>query len=150
MKIQKYIVTIEMPDGDTISPSWLKDLIQTDCDVEECDRQKVSVEEFSKPSLPSNLDEAADKWCKENGKGFVLRDKSAYYIGETLPAFKAGAEWMAGQGVKLHGRILPGRRGNLYIESDCFGRGFGGLNYNFSDSNDVDMFVQSQKLPKED
>lgn len=64
---------------------------------------------------------------------------------DLIKQFKAGAEWMAGQGVKLHGRILPGTRGNLYIESDWFDRGFGGLNYKFSDSNDVDMFVQIRK-----
>lgn len=58
---------------------------------------------------------------------------------------QAGAEWMAGQGIKLHGRILPGPRCNLYIESDCFDRGYKGLNYRFSDSNDVDMFVQIRK-----
>ena len=60
-------------------------------------------------------------------------------------AFKAGAEWMAGQGIKLHGRILPGPKCNLYIESDCFDRGYKGLNYSFSDYNDVDMFVQIRK-----
>lgn len=48
-----------------------------------------------KPS--KDLEEAAEKWCKENGRGFVLRDKSAYYIGETLPAFKAGAQWQKEQ-----------------------------------------------------
>ena len=47
-----------------------------------------------------SLEEAAEKWCKENGRGFVLRDKSAYYIGETLPAFKAGSEWQKSQMLK--------------------------------------------------
>ena len=46
MKTQKYIVTIEIPDGDMISPGWIKDLIQADCDVEDEGRQKVSVEEI--------------------------------------------------------------------------------------------------------
>lgn len=45
----------------------------------------------------TTLEEAAEKWCKENVRGFVLRDKAAYYIGETLPAFIAGAEWQKSQ-----------------------------------------------------
>ena len=55
------------------------------------------------------------------------------------------ARKVAVQGIKLHGRILPGTRCNLYIESDCFDRGYRGLNYKFSESNDVDMFVQIRK-----
>ena len=52
MKIQKYIVTIEMPDGDMISPGWLKDLIQGDCDAEDENRSKVFVEEIK--NLPKD------------------------------------------------------------------------------------------------
>lgn len=86
--------------------------------------------------LPSNLDDAADAYSENIlANGEDMFDAIA-------DGFRAGAEWMAGQGVKLHGRILPGPRCNLYIESDCFDRGFGGLNYKFSDSNDVDIFVQ--------
>lgn len=46
MKTQKYLVTIEMPDGDMIGPGWIRDIIQADCDVEDTGRQKVSVEEY--------------------------------------------------------------------------------------------------------
>ena len=56
--------------------------------------------------LPYNLDEAAEKWCKENCKGFVLRDKTSRYVGDGIDAFKAGAEWMAGQGVTCEGYIV--------------------------------------------
>lgn len=83
MKKQRYIVEIEMPDGDFISAGWLKDLIQTDCDVEDESRKKVTVQETS---ISSNLDEAAEKYSQtRNPYG--------------KKAFKAGAEWMAGQGV---------------------------------------------------
>ena len=43
MKKQRYIVEIEMPDGDFISAGWLIDLIQTDCNVEDEGRMKVTV-----------------------------------------------------------------------------------------------------------
>jgi len=46
MKKQRYIVEIEMPEGDFISAGWLKDLIQADCDVEDSGRQKVEVKEL--------------------------------------------------------------------------------------------------------
>ena len=52
-------------------------------------------------SLPSNLDEAAEDWCKTNNKGIALStDKKSHYLAEGEDAFKAGAEWMAGQGVQ--------------------------------------------------
>ena len=45
---------------------------------------------LNEPSLPSNLDEAAEEYCSKcREKGFHLSPWSA---------FKAGAEWMAGQG----------------------------------------------------
>jgi len=103
-------------------------------------------------SLPSNLDEAANrqaaleqpyKWEEQQDGSFGVTP--LFVMSNIRSAFKAGAEWMAGQGIKLHGRILPGPKCNLYIESDCFDRGYKGLNYSFSDYNDVDMFVQIRK-----
>lgn len=55
------------------------------------------IDSLSEEKPLEDLEEAAEKWCKENGRGFVLRDKAAYYIGETLPAFIAGAEWQKKQ-----------------------------------------------------
>lgn len=43
MKIERYIVEIEMPDGDIVSPGWLEDLVQADLDVEDEGRARVSV-----------------------------------------------------------------------------------------------------------
>lgn len=88
MKKQRYIVEIEMPDGDFISAGWLKDLIQTDCNIEDDGRQKVFVKETS---LPSNLGEAAEKFAHLYDNGTC--------DGIAQDCFKAGAEWMAGQGV---------------------------------------------------
>ena len=140
MKKQRYIVEIEMPDGDFISAEWLKDLIQKDCDVEDEGREKITVQ-VQETSLPSNLDEAELKHVEFSDYPPASQEEELMVYN----AFKAGAEWMAGQGVKLHGRILPGAYGNLYIESDYFNRGYKGLNYKFSESNDVDMFVQIRK-----
>jgi len=104
-----------------------------------CEQDFIDMISKEQPSLPSNLDEAAEKYSEN----ILANNEDLQDAIED--AFKAGAEWMAEQGIKLHGRILPGPRCNLYIESDCFDRGYKGLNYRFSDSNDVDMFVQIRK-----
>ena len=50
------------------------------------------------PSLPSNLDEAAEK---------IVRDWLAYGDGEYKKLAIAGAEWMAGQGYTKEGIARP-------------------------------------------
>lgn len=50
MKKEKYIVEIEMPDGDTASSMYIQDVIQSDCDIEDEGRWKVSVKEYWKLS----------------------------------------------------------------------------------------------------
>ena len=50
MKKEKYIVEIEMPDGDASSSMYIQDVIQSDCDIEDEGRWKVSVKEYWKPS----------------------------------------------------------------------------------------------------
>lgn len=52
------------------------------------------------PSLPSDLDEAAEKYSNDS-----LKDLGAILRVDVRNAFKAGAEWMAGQGVSMLGRI---------------------------------------------
>jgi hypothetical protein len=56
------------------------------------------------PSLPSNLDEAAHNHAANNGGRWLTDDVGikcfAFNPQEVKDAFKAGAEWMAGQGVK--------------------------------------------------
>lgn len=100
MKKQIYIVEIDMPDGDLVSSGWLQDLIQQDLDSEEDkNRQVVFVREIS---LPSDLDEAAEEWCKTNNKGIALSaDKKSHYLAEGKDAFKAGAQWRDAQIPKL-------------------------------------------------
>lgn len=58
------------------------------------------------PSIP-NLDEAAEKWCKENNKGIALcADGKSHYLAEGMDAFKAGAEWQKDQMLKDGNVIL--------------------------------------------
>lgn len=113
MKKQRYIVEIEMPDGDFISAGWLKDLIQTDCDVEDEGRKKVIVQETS---LPSNLDEAASKY--ESNLSANYYQDSGYTDNDVIDAFKAGAKW---DRAKMMGKAVSGRYmkadGKVYVES---------------------------------
>lgn len=61
----------------------------------------MAIEALSKPSLPSNLDEVAEEYAEEFGK----------YLYGISTAFKAGAEWMAGQEVKIG-------ETKIYLEDD--------------------------------
>lgn len=93
MKTQKYIVTIEMPDGNMISSEWLKDLIESDCCIEEEDegRFSISVEEIS---TSEDLEKAAEEYEKEHtyqrydGGGLTPE-----YDATLAEAFIAGAKW---------------------------------------------------------
>ena len=72
--------------------------------------------EATKP-LPSNLDEAAEEWCKTNNKGIALSaDKKSHYLAEGKDAFKAGVEWMARQGQTIETIVWRDEDGKLYIE----------------------------------
>ena len=55
------------------------------------------VRNYQQPSLPSGLDEAAEKYSEKN---------AVKYYGNTFHAFKAGAEWMAGQFQKIEGDLV--------------------------------------------
>jgi hypothetical protein len=64
----------------------------------------MAIEALSQPSLPSNLDEAAEEesqhaYGEPTAQGFAKR--SFFKRG-----FKAGAEWMAGQGVIVTGEYV--------------------------------------------
>ena len=72
-----------------------------------------------KPSLPSNLDEAANNYGIDIRLGYPrVMDETDKYI---YNAFKAGAEWMAGQGVEA--KVLQAfTDGSAYIECPYEGR----------------------------
>ena len=58
------------------------------------------VRNYQQPSLPSNLDEAAWKYGLDNQNGFCSQSVK-------VDCFKAGAEWMAGQGWIDDGSMPP-------------------------------------------
>ena len=60
----------------------------------------------STPSLPSDLDEAAEEYS---------RKKAVKYYGNTFYAFKAGAEWMAGQGYAREVEVKEDAGGYPYV-----------------------------------
>lgn len=64
---------------------------------------KVALETLSEPSLPSNLDEAAEEYAFTNWEDNDYHKGASEGvpfdpIGYTEKVFKAGAEWMAGHG----------------------------------------------------
>lgn len=79
---------------------------------------------LNEPSLPSNLDEAAQKVedyydvGEEHGYLYCHR-------GDIKDAFKAGAEWMAEQGITVEGDVEGNWRNQedapyeIYVTSDC-------------------------------
>lgn len=81
---------------------------------------KAAIEMLSQPSLPSNLDEAAEQYADYNSRRWH-EDGDVYYDhSKILEAFKAGAEWMAGQFQKIEGELV-----DWYSTSDgkdyCYG-----------------------------
>ena len=64
----------------------------------------IAIEALSQPSLPRNLDEAANNYGVDIRLGYPrVMDETDRYI---YNAFKAGAEWMAGQGVSIDGKVI--------------------------------------------
>lgn len=95
MKTQKYLITIEMPDGDMIGPGWIKDLLEADCDVEDVGRHKVSVIEIKEPDY---LDEAVDTYAENTTKEeYYTNEGVIQTYGIVTEAFKAGAQWKEAQ-----------------------------------------------------
>lgn len=96
----------------------------------------LSMIEKDEPSLPSNLDEAAENYyendCPYDGEARVVnREYDIWFPSQAIEdAFKADAEWMTRQGVNIRGKVLPGTHGNSYIESDWFDKGYEGLSWN--------------------
>ena len=84
--------------------------------------------------FPSNMDEAAIQAAQiDMCDRQIMEDSNEnrmLYSRIFRRGFKAGAEWMAGQGVNIRGRVLPGTHGNSYVESDWFDKGYGGLFWN--------------------
>lgn len=66
------------------------------------------IEQFlSKPSLPSNLEDAAKEYADYNSRRWQEDGDIYYDHSKIMDAFKAGAEWMAGQGYTKEGIARP-------------------------------------------
>lgn len=53
------------------------------------------------PELPSNLDEAAEEYAWKKEEPLSDGERLSFCFKPRIDAFKAGAEWMAGQGVGM-------------------------------------------------
>ena len=79
-------------------------------DLQRIEAIEMAIEALSQPSLPSNLDEAAHNHAANNGGRWLTDDIGikcfAFNPQEVKDAFKAGAEWMAGQYEKIEGELV--------------------------------------------
>ena len=70
--------------------------------------------------IPSVLDEAAEKYSEN----FLANNEDLQDAIED--AFKAGAEWMAGRGVNIRGRVSPREQPEVdlekVVEFECIGK----------------------------
>lgn len=66
------------------------------------------IEQFlSKPSLPSNLDKAAEKYAWMKEEPLSDGERLSFCFNPRIDAFKAGAKWMTEQGETIDGEVLP-------------------------------------------
>lgn len=83
-------------------------LAQAEGRTEDYKFHKAAIEALSKPSLPSNLDEAAEEYGRKEyshaihfwDEGFS-KNKPEVMKEDFVDSFKAGAEWMARQVVTV-------------------------------------------------
>lgn len=104
----------------------------------------VGLKKIIEQTCPSVLDETVEKMYPMTITPPTPIEVAAYYNAaqqKLRDAFKAGAEWMARQGVNIHGRVLPGTHGNSYVESDWFDKGYGGLSWN----DEVDLIIRKKQ-----
>lgn len=90
---------------------------------------------LSEPSIPINLDEAAEEILSE--KYPQLHNGSFLTEREMVKLIKAGAEWMAGQGETIDGEVVKDINNNLAITA----KGFSGKEAVFGDK----VIVQIRK-----
>lgn len=89
------------------------------------------------PSLPSNLDEAAEEYADYNSRRWH-EDGDVYYdYSKIMDAFKAGAEWMTEQGETLEGEVMKDINNKLVVSA----KGLSGTETKFGDK----VIVQIRK-----
>ena len=67
----------------------------------------MAIGALSKPSLPSNLDEAAEESAERWRKNPDGSESRELFFQPHIRGFKAGVEWMAGQGYTQEGVAHP-------------------------------------------
>lgn len=94
----------------------LQEIVDGNWDGQSVEAIQYAINALSQPSLPSNLDEAAEKYankeypdeasCGQWGTGDYEPPVDMEYPREVAKdSFKAGAEWMAGQGASYQAVI---------------------------------------------
>lgn len=61
---------------------------------------------LSRPSLSANLDEAAEEYAWRKEEPLSDGERLSFCFNPRIDAFKAGAEWMAEQGVNSEGKVF--------------------------------------------
>ena len=99
------------------------------------DAIKVALEALLQPSLPSNLDEAAEEYTEQldEALAYVMFDESIRYW--IFCSFKDGAKWMAKQGETKEGEVIKDIDNNLAVTA----KGFSGKNAKFGDKVTVQI-----------
>ena len=91
---------IDITSGDTSSVKTIHE------EIDDFEEQGVIVEgDDVKFFLPSNLDETAEKAYKEYDVKTAVKPKEHPVGFLFFDGFKVGAEWMAGQGVSMQGKV---------------------------------------------
>lgn len=86
---------------------------------------KMAADLLSHPSLPSDLDEAEFEYVQSLDEIPANQEEEKMIY----DAFKAGAEWMAGQGETIEGEVVKTNKNNLVV----LARGLSGKNAVFGD-----------------
>ena len=95
----------ECSKNEWINEGYNQNAFAEDCRIDSFDKLLSFIDSLhqEQASLPDNLDEAANDYGVNIRKGYPrVMDETDKYI---YNAFKAGAEWMAGQGVTVNGSI---------------------------------------------
>ena len=100
----------------------------------------LAIVSLSQPSLPSDLNEAAEEYAynnwEDNDYHTGAREGLPFdAIGHTERCFKACAEWMAAQGETIEGEVVKDIKNNLVV----IAKGFSGKNAVFGDKVTVQI-----------
>lgn len=73
---------------------------------------------LSQSSLPSNIDEAAEEYAWQKEGPLAEEERLSTCFNPRIEAFKAGAEWMAGQGETIFDTIDVDGQGQRWLSDN--------------------------------